>query len=781
MAIQLSAQKADRTKLSPMLIDRMTQSVATARGTEPVDEEYVLALVKLTDGDVTALTRRGCRIVDSMGTVYVALLPVSQLAPLSLDQRVVRMEANPLSRPLTDVTRKVVGADLASQGVQLPQAYTGRGVVVGVCDVGLDFTNPMFNDANGQTRIRQAWDIYTGENTGYAGFGTLYTTPEQLVEARGTCDSTRFHGTHVAAIAAGSAVGGYQGIASEADIVMSLTHLNGCTDEQKTALINSVNATLSDDTADPLIRDVVNKKLTLSNAMEALAVKHVVDYAKAHGQPCVVNCSFGAQQTLATDYSLQEELMNSLTGPGRIIVCSAGNYSDGILHHVKQAHTRMNERMWLKSSLTPTITLRSAGRFTLKLLPDIEGADTLRLTSEAIVGAGDDGYEVSADINNDNVLDKFRVEARAYTLSSTPLTAFTVTLRLPTPTRAYTTPSFAIVIEGDAEVEVMGASNAATFNRLNATGYAKNAPYTVTVPAAFKDMIAVGLTSHRDSVTNIEGNRITYEYNNNALGTVVSWSGTGPTLEGRTKPDVVAPGHNIVSAFNGNCQPADLSASKRAQLVAKERIANKDYYWKAESGTSMAAPVVTGTVALWLQANPQLTPGDVKAILAITARHPEADETYPNCRYGNGEIDAYRGLLYINGLTGIEGLSAHQPRQLSFRLSGRTLILAPLSAAAVPGAALPDGDASGTTAAPSGSASFPAAAVPGASPSGSASAAAPSVPFTVTIYAIGGQSVLRAHPADGTVDLSSLRPGIYAVQVDSGEAATTGSTLIRLQ
>ena len=753
VAVQLSAQKADRTKLSPMLIDRLTEPMAAARGMKPVDEEYILSLVKLTDGDEATLTRRGCHVVDRVGSVCIALLPVSQLAALSLDQRVVRMEANPLSRPLTDVTRKVVGADLASQGVQLPQAYTGRGVVVGVCDVGLDFTNPMFNDANGQTRIRQAWDIYTGENTGYAGFGTLYTTPEQLAEARGTCDSTRFHGTHVAGIAAGSAVGGYQGIASEADIVMSLTHLNGCTDEQKAALVNSANATLSDDTADPLIRDVVNKKLTLSNAMEALAVKHVVDYAKAHGQPCVVNCSFGSQQTLATDYSLQEEVMNSLTGPGRIIVCSAGNYSDGILHHVKPAHTRMNERMWLKSSLTPTITLRSAGRFTLKLLPDIEGADTLRLTSEAVVSAGSDSYEVSADINNDDVLDKFRVEARAYTLSSTPLTAFTVTLRLPTPTRAYTTPSFAIVIEGDAEVQVMGASNAATFNRLNATGYVKNAPYTVNVPAAFKDMIAVGLTSHRDSVTNIEGNRITYEYNNNALGTVVSWSGTGPTLEGRLKPDVVAPGHNIISAFNSNCNLENLSTKKKGQLVEHETIGDRDYYWKAESGTSMSAPVVTGTIALWLQANPQLTPDDIKQVLAHTARHPEADEIYPNYRYGYGEIDAYKGLLYITELTGIEGLSDHQPQHLTFRLSGRTLILAPLSAAAVPGA----------------------------SPSGSASAAAPSVPFTVTIYAIGGQSVLRAHPTDGTVDLSSLRPGIYAVQVDSGEAATTGSTLIRLQ
>jgi hypothetical protein len=93
---------------------------------------------------------------------------------------------------------------------------------------------------------------------------------------------------------------------------------------------------------------------------------------------------------------------------------------------------------------------------------------------------------------------------------------------------------------------------------------------------------------------------------------------------------------------------------------------------------------------------------------------------------------------------GIEGLSDHQPRQLSFRLSGRTLILAPRT-------------------------SHPAPRTSNLAP------------LTITVYAIGGQSVLRAHPTDGTVDLSHLRPGIYAVQVDSGEAATTGSTLIRLQ
>ena len=732
VAVQMSAQEADHTKLSPMLIDRLAEPVAAARGTKPVVEEYILSLVKLADGDETTLTRRGCCVVDRVGSVCIALLPVSQLAALSLDQRVVRMEANPLSRPMTDMTPAVIGADLVSQGFQLPQAYTGRGVVVGICDVGFDFTNPMFTDANGQTRIRQAWDIYSGENTGYAGFGTLYTTPEELAAARGTCDSTRYHGTHVAAIAAGSAVGPYQGIAHEADIVMSQTYLNGYTEDQRTRLIRSLNATLNNDTADPLIHDVASKKLTLSNALEALAIKHVVDYAAAHGQPCVVNCSFGAQQTLTADYSLQEELMNSLTGPGRIIVCSAGNYADGILYRVKPVQTRMDDRMWLKSSLTPTITLRSAGSFMLKLLLDIEGADTLCLTSDAIVEAGSAGYQDSVAINNSAVQSKFYVESHAYSTQMTGLTAYSVRLTLPTPAKAYTKPSFAIIVESDAEVEVMGSSSAATFNRLNTSGYVNSAPYTVTVPATFTEMIAVGLTSHRDSVTNIEGNRITYEYNHNLLGQVVSWSGTGPTLEGRLKPDVVAPGHNIVSAFNSNCPLTELT-TKKAQLVASTRIGEKDYYWKAESGTSMSAPVVTGTIALWLQANPELTPDDVKQILAHTARHPEADETYPNYRYGYGEIDAYRGLLYLVELTGVEGLSDHQPQDLTFRLEGRTLRLLGADVAAV------------------------------------------------NLYALGGQVVLHTQTADGTIDLSHLRPGVYAVQVDTGEASTTGSTLIRLQ
>ena len=736
MASVVLAQQADWHKMSPMLADKLNTFVASARGTKPATEakEYVLTLVKLKEADEAALTQRGSVVIDRVGSICIALLPVDQLGELSMDDRVVRMEANPLSRPMLDVTPAAINAESAYRGEQLPQAYTGRGVVVGVADIGLDFTNPMFKDADGQTRIRQVWDIYTGGTDGYKGIGTLYTTPEALAAVRGTSDSTQYHGTHVAAIAAGSAACGgcYQGIAHEADIVMSQTFLSGYTQEQYLKMITSLNAALKAGT-DSLIYDVANSKIALSSAMEAMAIKHIMDYAAEHGQPCVVNCSFGSQQRLTDDTSVEEELFNSLTGPGRIIVCSAGNYSDGIVYKIKDAEERLDEQLWLKSSLTPTLTLRSTGDFTLKLRPDIDGADTLTITSASIRQAGSTGRKDSAYIDGSIMRGGWLYTmSRAYAGTFPEQTAYAISLTLPTPTSAYRTPSVAIVVEGDM-VELMGQWNALTFNRLNAGNYVSNAPYTVSKPSVYAEVISVGLTSHRDSVTNLAGKRTTYAYNGNELGQVVSWSGTGPTLDGRMKPDVVAPGHNIISAINGNLVQTAMTDNFKNLLVDTVVVDGHAYYWKAESGTSMSAPVMTGAIALWLQANPQLTPDDVRQVLAHTARQPETDETYPNYRYGYGEVDAYKGLLYLTELAGIEGLSEHQPQQVQFRLTGRTLMLTGVQQA------------------------------------------------TVTIYALGGQVVMHGSATDGTIDLSSLRAGVYAVQVDTGSAETTGSTLVRLQ
>jgi serine protease AprX len=116
---------------------------------------------------------------------------------------------------------------------------------------------------------------------------------------------------------------------------------------------------------------------------------------------------------------------------------------------------------------------------------------------------------------------------------------------------------------------------------------------------------------------------------------MASYSSRGPTaVDYEAKPDLVAPGTGMVSLANPT---SEFYLLKAPYLLKGTRYtAYKPYL--SLSGTSMASPVVAGTVALMLQANPKLTPNLVKAILQYTAqRHNQ----YNALTQGSGFLNTH--------------------------------------------------------------------------------------------------------------------------------------------
>jgi subtilisin family serine protease len=170
-------------------------------------------------------------------------------------------------------------------------------------------------------------------------------------------------------------------------------------------------------------------------------------------------------------------------------------------------------------------------------------------------------------------------------------------------------------------------------------------------PGSLEEAIGVGASAWRTSYVNTKGSTVNNNHGTN--GVRADFSGCGPAVSGLTKPDILAPGVNICSATNSYYP---INPLKVTQEITYE---DKTYEWHSLDGTSMATPMVAGIIALWLEADPTLTRERILNVFAQTANHYDASLSYPNNHYGYGEIDAYKGLLYILNILGVEGLSSH--------------------------------------------------------------------------------------------------------------------------
>lgn len=691
----------------------------------------ICALMRITQEPARVLSDYGCRDLGSVGNIHIVSIPVDRLGDLSLDPHVVRIEARPLGEALLDTTSVIVGAASVHEGLQLPQAFTGRGVTVGLMDIGFDLTHPTFlapiaSETNLAPRIKRFWDMLSTDTVGSTFYvGRDYSTPEELLAVGHSRDGLeQTHGTHTAGIAAGSGYDSpYRGMAPESDICLVAN-----------AVSNNAN----------LIDSTLYDRYTFTT--DVLGFKYLFDSARESGQPCVVSFSEGSAQDFWGYDCLYYEMLDSLLGPGRIMVSAAGNQGNVKSWFRTEAQTEPTG-MFISHTESPMLlTVKSGADFLLRLVHYADDGNDTLFVSTADVLATDDSLLVVHTSPTDSVV----VEAypNCYDAGET---CYDVMFGSTTGKIGKERPLSVEIVDNMAAVECWRYNGLWDTNALNPRLDAGEYTHNVLSPSSAPRVICVGATLHRKGIINHSGQWLSIW--EGEPGQIAPFSSVGPTMDGRTKPDVVAPGNVIVSAINSFfMENHDQDNFNMTWTVADFNYNGRTYGWQANMGTSMSCPVVAGIIALWLQAKPDLTPEDVMGVISRTSRHPDPALSYPNNEYGYGEIDAYRGLLDILGVDKIEAVSTtHTPARITLR--GRELVVT------LPAGATVDG------------------------------------PLTLTIYALDGRQLFRTTvyaPAYTTASesttflfsvprTSSLAPrenSIYAVQLD-GPPAVSGSTLIR--
>lgn len=722
-----SAQHANYDKMSTTVRQLALQQELIGRqgdveGTrsKPIcsnQSQELCAFVKVRKDAQRVFQEHHCKSLAQFGDIFIVSVPLQQLAKLSLEKYVDRIEARRSNGLHTDSLAYCLDAMPVYAGMSpLPQAYTGRGVVVGVQDVGFDLTHPNFFDATATNyRILRFWDqlsVDTLKSKMYVGASYEGRT-EILAYAHSRDGLIQTHGTHTLGIAAGSGYNSaYRGMAYESDICLVSNFVVG--DE---ALVDSAN------------------RYKYTYATDALGFKYIMDYAKYSNQPCVISFSEGSHQDFHGDDVLYNAVLDSLSGPGRIIIASAGN--DG---QVKSYFHKPIGQAGLGTFVEGRpdnvyVTLKSASPFQIRFTSYDDTKHIHEVFTQDILRCKDSIYVDTMLLGNKQYV--FSMVGYRSCYDSAELV---YDVRMWSKSEIGHAVPFSFEILGaQADVEVFRVGGVWTANQLDERLCAGECTHNIHSPASLSSVIGVGATSYRTGITNYLGEW--RPYNQGVDGVRGAYSSVGPTYDGRIKPDVMAPGTNIISSYSSYYLEKNPKANDIKSDVAHFEFNGRTYAWNSNAGTSMSTPALAGAVALWLQAKPTLTREDIIDVFAKTCTHYDTSLTYPNNWYGYGQIDVYKGLLYILGVSGVKGISSHQPAGVQFEVRANRKIEIKLKELSCHH-------------------------------------------FSVCVYSTSGVLLERKSFDAGfssyLLDVSSYPRGVYVIQLNSSNPLLKGSTLIRI-
>jgi subtilisin family serine protease len=527
------------------------------------------------------LAADGVEINQPAGAVRTGIVDLAALDALSENPAVSRIVPARRLRLLMDVAKTKVGVPAFRKKTKL----SGQGVVIGIVDTGIETDHPAFAG-----RILRIWDqTLNGSGVAEGGYGAELQPP--LVEIS---RDTVGHGTHVAGIAAGEDPV-YEGVAPGADLVIV--------------------------------------KSDLMTAHIADGVRYIFRVAATLGRPAVVNLSLGGHGDAHDGTDSLSMVTDSLTGPGRIVCCAAGNEGNDNIHaqgKVRKGGVRnfavsiprpaAEQRPWVaafngwyKGTNRMTVSVMAPDHEATPAQPVITGnenpAKIYQLAGGAVRVTTPGPDPANGDVN-------FFVEiqpapAPAAPPGSPPVAPGTWRIKMT-----------GVKVSGDGLVDIWSVDERVG----QFTGIAVEDNMKVGSPGCCTSAVTVASFTTKNEWVDFMGGD---HQSALALNTISDFSSEGPRRDGARKPDVAAPGAMIGAALSGD------SGFGPAVLL--------DQLNRINAGTSMACPFVAGVVALLLERDPTLDPKQVKSMLQAKSAIPRRPAGTWDEKWGYGLLTA-RGL-----------------------------------------------------------------------------------------------------------------------------------------
>ena len=522
-------------------------------------------------GPESGLAGNGIQVVPLLGGYAVVTLPESEIDEYSHRVQVEFMEK---PKRLYFELFQAKGASCIRTVQTGRNGLTGKGILTGVVDSGVDYFHPDFRNADGSSRILRLWDqsIQGNPPQGYVT-GTEYTK-EQIDEAlalgenqgRRLVPSSDYsgHGTSVLGVAAGNgraSDGVNQGVTYESDLLV-------------------VKMGIPRENSFPRTTELIQ------------GIDYLVRQALTMGRPMAINLSFGNNYGSHKGDSLLETYIDMVSSIGRLAICTGtGNNGNQPLHEggtLKQGQTRqielsvssreptLNVQLWKSYEDEMSIYIENPSGNRIGSLDEKLGPQRYRLgNTDLLIYYGKPGpYHLTQEIYIDFLPGKTYVDSGDWKIIL----------------------SGKKVRGGEYYLWLPGGN---TLNR--GTGFYEPRAYgTLTIPATARRVIAVGAY---DSL----------------VDSYADFSGRGSRMLPYLKPDLVAPGVNIVAPVPGGG-------------------------YRTVTGTSFATPFVSGSAALLMQwgivngNDPYLYGEKVKAYLRKGARPLPGYEEYPNEEVGWGAL-----------------------------------------------------------------------------------------------------------------------------------------------